>query len=167
MGLQSIEKKTIYDWMIRRTVLVLIFYAITHLFAVFFDKNQEYGLWLSLIILLGIVDTLLLINAYIMPFVQYKKYNYEIRADEIYLEYGVIFKHTIVLPIVQLQHIAYTEGPIQRLFNLASLHISTAGADLKIEGLMRDVAIDLVNSLNTQAKQLIIIKKQEENNEIQ
>ncbi len=163
MQLQNIDKKIIYDWMLKRAVLVILMYAATHLYAAFADMEANLGLWITGLIIIVILDVLCVIYAFVMPFLQYKRYKYEIKDDEIYLEYGVIFKRTIILPLIQLQDVGYNEGPIRMLLGLATLQVSTAGADLKIEGLNKQTAVEMVDALNQKAKDLITAKKQSEN----
>ncbi len=160
--MKNIEKKAIYNWLIKRTFWVAVFYALTHLYVAFVTLPEQ-GLWIALLVLIAIVDALVIVNAYVLPCFQYKKYRYCIGSDQIYLESGVIFKETTVLPIVQLQDVGYSQGPIQMALNLATVHVSTAGSDLAIEGLSKEDAIVLVDNLSAIAKELVTAKKQEEN----
>ncbi len=162
MELKNIEKSTAITWTISRTLLVAVLYAITHLYVAFADMS-EYGLWISILVLIAMIDALGVLNAWVLPILQQRAYRYAIKDDEVYVENGVLFRQSTVLPIVQLQDVGYTQGPIQRMFGLATLHVSTAGSDLAIEGLKKDDAIAIVDDLNSKAKELVLAKKQEEN----
>jgi len=56
---------------------------------------------------------------------------------------GVLFKSTTTIPFNRVQHCEISQGPIQRMFNLHTLEIFTAGggkSDLAIPGLEGDTA---------------------------
>ncbi len=161
MQLKNIEKKTIINWIAVRTLWVGVFYAITHLYVVYADIPQR-GLWVAILVLIGIADGMAVANAWIMPILQQARYGYCIREDEIYIERGVIFKETTLLPIVQLQDVGYTEGPIERLLGLATLHVSTAGSDVHICGISKQQAVAIVQELNQKAQALVVEKRLED-----
>ena len=44
-----------------------------------------------------------------------------------FLTEGVFFKKSVTIPIVRIQNINLSEGPVNRKFNLADVKIGTAG----------------------------------------
>lgn len=88
-----------------------------------------YGLWL---VWFGV--GLLLVQK------NYELTGYVIRHKDIIFKTGVIFRHVITIPFNRIQHVEITEGPVQKLFSLASLKVYTAGgsgSDLVISGLYK------------------------------
>lgn len=70
-------------------------------------------------------------------------YRYSAREQDVSCSSGLIFHATRCQPILRIQHIEIKRGPIERLFNLASLHIFSAGGDfqsLVIPGLETETA---------------------------
>lgn len=64
--------------------------------------------------------------------------SYSLRKRDIMFTRGIIFKTITIVPYNRIQHIEVTMGPIERLFDLASIKIFTAGgsqSDLSIPGL--------------------------------
>jgi len=73
----------------------------------------------------------------------YKVRGYVLREKDIIHRKGVLFKSTTTIPFNRVQHCEISQGPIQRIFNLHTLEIFTAGgskSDLAIPGLEGDIA---------------------------
>lgn len=81
---------------------------------------------------------------------RYRRWGYEIRADEVYLKRGVVTEVRTVVPFVRLQHVDSRRGPLERSVGLASCVVYTAGsrgADVRIPGLTPDGADELREEL--------------------
>lgn len=81
---------------------------------------------------------LLIIYSYTMSYYSYKKKGYGLRNKDITYHKGVFFQSKTTIPFNRVQHCEITQGPIERMFNLKSLVIYTAGgqsSDLNINGL--------------------------------
>lgn len=68
---------------------------------------------------------------------------YVLRAQDIIHRKGVVVKSLTTIPFNRVQHCEISQGPIQRLFNLHTLEIFTAGggkSDLSIPGLEGETA---------------------------
>jgi membrane protein YdbS with pleckstrin-like domain len=75
----------------------------------------------------------------------YKK-EYALRQKDIIYKSGFIWQKEVALPFNRVQHCEVNQGPIERMFNLSSLHVFTAGgssSDLNIPGLNPDTAKQL------------------------
>lgn len=76
----------------------------------------------------------------------YRRWTYQIRADAIYLERGVVTHVRTLIPYVRIQHVDTSRSPIERTLGLSTLVVYTAGsrgADVSIPGLRPDQARDL------------------------
>lgn len=99
----------------------------------------------------GIVLVLGVVHA----FLRYRRWSYEIRDDELYLDRGVITQVRTTVPLVRIQHVDSRRGPVERGAGLASCVVYTAGsrgADVRIPGLTPAGA----NELRAELKQLAI-----------
>lgn len=77
----------------------------------------------------------------------YKK-AYALRQLDIQYRSGYIWQEETIIPFNRIQHCEINRGPLERLFNLASLKVYTAGgssSDLTIPGLRPEIAQDLKN----------------------
>ena len=73
----------------------------------------------------------------------YQIKGFALRAQDILFRRGVIFRREVSIPFNRVQHCEIKQGPIERMFNLKTLEIFTAGgqaSDLSIPGLLPDEA---------------------------
>jgi len=73
----------------------------------------------------------------------YKIRGYQLRDKDLVHRQGVIFKTTTTIPFNRVQHCEVSQGVVQRMFDLHTLQIFTAGGsnrDLSIPGLKADTA---------------------------
>lgn len=85
-----------------------------------------------------ILFCLIVLYSFIMAFYNYKLRGYALRENDIIYKKGVLFQTLTTIPFNRVQHCELNQGPIDRLFNLNSLLIYTAGgqgSDVKIVGL--------------------------------
>jgi len=78
-----------------------------------------------------------------MAYLGFSKRRYALRAHDIIYTKGLLFYKLTTVPFVRIQHIEISKSFIARKFNLATLHIFTAGeagTDLVIKGLPNDTA---------------------------
>lgn len=81
---------------------------------------------------------------------RYRRWRFEVREDDLYLERGVITHVTTVVPFVRVQHVDARRSAIERTLGLASTVVYTAGsrgADVRIPGLTPERAAGLQDEL--------------------
>jgi membrane protein YdbS with pleckstrin-like domain len=74
----------------------------------------------------------------------YQIEGYAIREKDILHKQGVIYYRQIAIPYNRVQHMEIKEGPIEKIFNLCTLRVYTAGgqsSDLSIPGITRSEAL--------------------------
>lgn len=89
-----------------------------------------------------------------------KRLRYLLRGRDINLEKGFLFWKQMSMSINRIQHLEVTQGPLQRLFGLATLSAysaGTQGSDLAIPGL----AVDQAHTIKTRLLEMINIEEQE------
>lgn len=106
---------------------------------------QAWLAWLTASVLVFIQ----LLNVFIRPLIQYRQWAYLLTADRIEIKKGIFFHTTQIVPISRIQHVTVGEGPMQRLFGLASITIMTAGSSMSIDGLALSTANDLCEYLKS------------------
>jgi len=82
-------------------------------------------------------------TSFILTRMGYKIRGYQLRDKDLVHRQGVIFKNTTTIPFNRVQHCEVSQGIIQRMFDLHTLQIFTAGgsnSDLSIPGLKADTA---------------------------
>ena len=84
----------------------------------------------------------------VRPVLYYRFYRYIITDDRIDTRQGVIIRTHTVVPIERLHQVEVVRGPINAIFGLANVSVTTAGGVAKIKFLENDVAESVVNGLN-------------------
>ncbi|MFB6142034.1 MAG: PH domain-containing protein [Halorientalis sp.] len=106
---------------------------------------------LELTPLLGVAGAVLLVPvvvAYVVAL--YRSWGYDLEADALVLERGVLTEVDTAVPYVRIQHVDTRRGPLDRLLGLGQVVVYTAGsrgADVTIPGLAPDDARELRNRL--------------------
>ncbi len=98
----------------------------------------------------GVVFVVLFLLGVVFSILRYRSWQYEVRAESLYLEHGVFTKVTTIVPHVRIQHVDARRGPLERVFGLATTVVYTAGsrgADVSIPGLTPTRADDLQSRL--------------------
>ncbi len=72
------------------------------------------------------------------------KKRFALRENDIHYESGLFFRKIVSQPILRIQHVELKRGPIERLFDLASLQVFSAGGSMhtfEIPGLAHEQAV--------------------------
>lgn len=81
---------------------------------------------------------------------RYRAFRFEVREDTLFIQRGVLTRVRTVVPYVRVQHIDTQRGPLERLLDLSTVVVYTAGsrgADVSIPGLTPERADELQASL--------------------
>jgi membrane protein YdbS with pleckstrin-like domain len=147
MKLQRLDPKAKSMWRLSRALGLLIVAGIcAGAWFLIFSRLTDISLTLRLLIV--VVPVLLqLLNLLIYPTIEFLQWAYLITPDRIEIHKGIFFHSIDIIPISRIQHVTKSEGPVARLFKLATLSIHTAGGSFKIVGLRRETAQSVADSL--------------------
>ena len=127
------------------------------------------AMWLSdtepvLMILAAIVLTViclgLLWNATFWPPIEYRHIHWKLSDVGLEIRRGVFWKHRIAIPWARAQHADVSQGPLQRMFEIGSLTIHTAGtknSSVTIHGLAYLQAIEMRDEIIRQRKEYDVV----------
>lgn len=76
--------------------------------------------------------------AVLWPTLAWRNFGYEVRARDLLVVHGVLFKHSVSIPLDRIQHVDTRQGPIERAWGVSRLVVYTAAglnADGSIPGL--------------------------------
>ncbi|MGA8116229.1 MAG: PH domain-containing protein [Actinocatenispora sp.] len=87
----------------------------------------------------------------IMPQWRYRVHRWESTGQAVYTQAGWFNQERRIAPVSRIQTVDSERGPLEQLFGLTNVTVTTASAagPLKIEGLDRDTAQELVDQLTT------------------
>jgi hypothetical protein len=93
-------------------------------------------------------------HATVMPQWRYRVHRWEVVPEAVYTRAGWLRQESRIAPISRIQTVDSERGPLEQLFGLANVTVTTASAagPLKIEGLDRETAQGLVDDLTTAAQ---------------
>lgn len=103
-----------------------------------------FGLSMGVVFIVGSVWTVL------QPALRYRFWRFDLRADELYLERGIITRVRTIVPLRRIQHLDVSQDILEREFDLGRLIVHTAGArssDVDLPGLNYDEAQHLRDTL--------------------
>lgn len=136
-------------------------------YLVFFIINPEgVALWKRFIplgVLLLVIASIILFQIKAFP-----KKAYAVRNHDITYKRGLWWQINTVIPFSRIQHCEVKQGPFQKMYNLASLKVYTAGgqaSDMTIPGLLPDRAEQLkhlvLNRINADEHGLVKLGEEE------
>lgn len=89
------------------------------------------------------------VGAVAMPLWWYRVHRWEVTGDAVYTRTGALWQEWRVAPMSRIQTVDSERGPLEQLFGLATVTVTTASAKgaVKIPGLDHRLAADLVRDL--------------------
>jgi membrane protein YdbS with pleckstrin-like domain len=102
-----------------------------------------------LLLALGIALVIGIPYMIVMPLWRYRVHRWEVTEDAVYTRTGWLWQEWRIAPMSRIQTVDTARGPLEQAFRLSSVTVTTASAagPLKIKGLDRAVAEDLVEKL--------------------
>lgn len=89
---------------------------------------------------------------YLFPKIKWLRWRYEVRESEIELQYGLFIVRRTLIPMVRVQHVDTSQGPILRKYGLAGITISTAATNHEIPALVVEEADELRSRISSLAR---------------
>lgn len=129
---EPLHTSSLYVSMIVLGVFLLFVLAGTCILAFTIEKVRPFLIWL-------IAGEMAVFS--LLAFIEYKAFGfrgYVLRNHDILFRDGWLWKSWTVIPFNRIQHMEINQGPLDRLFELATLQLFTAGgaaSDLEIGGL--------------------------------
>lgn len=89
----------------------------------------------------------------LMPTWRYRVHRWETTDDAVYAASGWLWQKWRVVPLNRIQTVDTLRGPIEQMFNLSGVTVTTASAAgaVKIHGLDHKLAVDVVQHLTKNA----------------
>lgn len=106
-------------------------------------------------VIIGLVAFLALVFIVRFPSRRYAARGYQISADRLRVVRGILWRHDTVVPFGRVQHIDVDQGPLDRLLNIATMTLHTAGshnASVHLPGLELGLANDMREEIRAHIK---------------
>ena len=150
MNYEKLDKNAILSWRIRRGIsfiflLIIVVVGLLIMNNIGLDNKYNKYMYIST----GLLLLYKLIGIVIYPIIEYKQWRYAITEDKVEIRHGIFFVTTTVIPIIRVQHITISRGPIYRKLGLSSVKIFLASGSFDIEGLLENTATVISESLKS------------------
>ena len=132
---------------IMQTILLLLLAIGACVLAYIFD-----GMWWIYTIAAAVVVLYAYLFIYLFPKVRWLRWRYEVRESEIELQHGLFIVKRTLIPMVRVQHVDTSQGPILRKHDLAGITISTAATNHTIPALITEEADELRSRISALAR---------------
>lgn len=90
-----------------------------------------------------------------VPLRRYEAKGYAMSGDRLRVVRGIMFRSDTVVPFGRVQHIDVNQGPLERLYDLATITVHTAGshnASVHLPGLANDDAVAMREEIRAHIK---------------
>ncbi|MGL5615121.1 MAG: PH domain-containing protein [Sarcina sp.] len=110
-------------------VLLLNFIYISLNFLIPENLNQ------ILLIIMKIIDYIAIIVIFILPLIEYFAYRYEITEEYIEINYGVIFRNYVYMPMEHLKYAVIIRDPLDYLLGISRVNVYSPAKKRTVKGL--------------------------------
>ena len=114
-----------------------------------FPEDITAGKWISL----GLA-AVLLIEVLVSPYFRYHRYRYSINEECIDIIEGYLFVKRNIVPIERLHKLQTKKGPIDQLFGVAKVIVTTGGGDVTLEFLEEKRAEQIAETLRRRINEI-------------
>lgn len=102
-----------------------------------------------------VLAVLILANAVISPYFRYHRYRYKIDEEFIDIREGYLFVTREIVPIERLHKMETVRGPIDAVFGVSKVKVTTAGGDVVIRFLEKEKAEKIAEGLGRHINRMV------------
>ena len=136
-------------------VIIAIVAAVNYFWII--PKDVIIGKWISLAILIFTI-----VDALISPVFRYHRYRYSINEECIDIQEGYLFVKRHIVPIERLHKLETAKGPIDQIFKVAKVVVTTAGGDVTISFLDEKKAEQIAERLRRRINEIVVEQRLED-----
>ena len=108
---------------------------------------------------------LTLFDALASPYFRYHRYRYSINEECIDIKEGYLFVKRNIVPIERLHKLQTLKGPIDQMFKVAKVVVTTAGGDVTIRFLEEEKAEQISENLRGRINEIVVSQREEDGEE--
>lgn len=142
--LESSSLKSMYIGNLIEFAVVAVIAAVAYFYAPRFVAPYEEITRMAILVLTALFAVYLLVG----PQVFYRRYRYRIDDDKLEIRKGILVISHKLVPVERIHQVEVSRGPVNRMFGLANVNITTAGGTAVLEYLADDVAEGVAERLN-------------------
>ncbi|MDF2884511.1 MAG: Bacterial rane flanked domain family [Clostridiaceae bacterium] len=141
MEYNKLDKRIQIAWRISRIIGIVITGVVFGAALFFLARIAFIKPYLHYICIgMGIIVAYMLAALIIYPVIEYKQWGYIITDDRVEIRHGIFFVKNTIIPIIRIQHITVSQGPIIRKLGISIVNIHTASGLFVIAGISNEEA---------------------------
>ena len=141
MEYSKVDPKAIKSWRIGRGIFFLIVLAMAVPGEIALGFLAWESIWKVLIMaVIGFFVCYLAVGLVVFPIIEYKQWGYNVEEDKVVIHHGIVFIKKTIIPIIRIQNITVSQGPINRKLGLFEVEMALASGSFSIEGLDKETA---------------------------
>ena len=114
-----------------------------------FPEDLTAGKWISLIL-----AVLTILEVAISPYFRYNRYRYSINDECIDIIEGYLFVKRNIVPIERLHKLQTKKGPVDQMFGVAKVVVTTGGGDVTLKFLEEERAEQIAETLRRRINEI-------------
>ena len=130
-------------------VIFIVLIGIVNIFWLI-PKQIEIGRWISAVLLIYAAVSML-----VEPYFRYNRYRYSINEECIDIREGYLFVKRNIVPIERLHKLEISKGPIDQIFHVAKVTVTTAGGDVTLRFLEEEKAEKIAENLQKRINEIV------------
>ena len=148
---EKLSKRALYCMWVAGGITGVIVLAVLAAVGVFwiFPQDITVGKWILLIL-----AALTLLDVLVSPYFRYHRYRYSINEECIDVIEGYLFVKRNIVPIERLHKLQTKKGPIDQMFKVAKMVVTTGGGDVTLSFLEEEKAEQLAESLQKRINEI-------------
>lgn len=109
-----------------------------------------------ILVIYAIIMVVAVLNVFISPYFRYHRYRYKLDEDALEVIEGYIFVSHNIVPIERIQNIELQQGPIDRMFGVSKMTITTGGGEETVRFVSKEVAGIMSDKLKKKINEIVI-----------
>ena len=159
MNYEKLSKQALYCMYTATAVGSVIALAAIGAANYFLFQGPEMGIGRMVCLVLAILT---LGDAILSPYFRYHRYRYSITDESIDIKEGYLFVKRNIVPIERLHKLETVRGPLDQIFKVAKVVVTTAGGDVTIRFLEEEKAEKIAESLRNRINDIVIEQREED-----
>lgn len=123
----------------------------------FIPSDIKVGQIVSLILVIIII-----FNTVVSPYFRFHRYQYNINEEFIDIREGYLFVERNIVPIERLHKMQTMRGPIDRIFKVAKVIVTTAGGDVTLRFVDEEKAEAIAENLGIRINRIVEEQREED-----
>lgn len=145
MEYKKLDKKIIDGWRTSRLIRLACFLIPTVAATILVDIDAIW--WKVVFCVLWAVCAYCLLGLILYPPIEYRQWGYYIDDEKVVIRHGLFFIDQTIIPIIRIQNITISQGPINRHLGLYKVEIALASGSHEIVGLDQETADSISEGL--------------------